>query len=205
MYWRLNRIQYPVYNLGPGMRIGIWAQGCTLKCRDCLSPSLQGAEGGRTIQLKNLCHQIERVSGHYDGITISGGEPFEQYEALMFFCTFIKMQTDLSIYIFSGYRLEELLLHHSDRMFLTNTDFLLDGRYDVRRHEDKNARGSSNQRLYRISNEQAIEETECFSSNKMSVAVLDSGNVFMSGIPKKEDLNSIKNSLLKTGIQLEFQ
>ena len=32
MNWQLNKIQYPLYNLGVGKRIGIWVKGCTLAC-----------------------------------------------------------------------------------------------------------------------------------------------------------------------------
>jgi len=122
----------------------------------------------------------------------------------MFFCTFIKIHSDLNIYVFSGYRLEELLLGNPDRMFLTNMDYLLDGRYDSGKHEDKNARGSTNQRLYKITNGRYREERNHFSSNKISLTVMDSGNVFFSSIPKKNDLCTIEKNLHKDGIQLEF-
>lgn len=48
MNWRLNKIQYPVYNLGPGRRVGIWVQGCDLGCEGCVNQTLWGRGAGAT-------------------------------------------------------------------------------------------------------------------------------------------------------------
>ena len=33
----LSRMHFPVTTLGPGNRIGIWVQGCTIRCPGCVS------------------------------------------------------------------------------------------------------------------------------------------------------------------------
>ncbi|MCF8356722.1 MAG: radical SAM protein [Melioribacteraceae bacterium] len=202
MYWKLNRIQYPIYNLGPGKRIGIWVQGCSHKCKGCLSPSLWSYKGGKNIKIENLLRSIINVSDYFDGITISGGEPFEQYDELIAFCSFIKKKTDLSIFCFSGYTLEEIKKAHPDLLFMVFLDYLLDGRYIIEKHENLNSRGSSNQKLYQfIEGKSTLKDIQLF-SNKWSLSVIGD-RVFMSGIPKKNEIDKIKQFLEKDGIKLE--
>lgn len=202
MYWKLNRIQYPIYNLGPGKRIGIWVQGCSLKCKDCLSPSLWSFDSGKNIGIENLLNSIIDVAEYFDGITISGGEPFEQYEALIAFCSFIKMKTKLTIFCFSGCTLKEIKEKHPDLLFLKYLDYLLDGRYIEEKHESLNSRGSSNQNLYQFIDGMPILQDIQLSSNMWSLSVIND-QVFMSGIPKKNEINKIKQILEKDGIKLE--
>jgi anaerobic ribonucleoside-triphosphate reductase activating protein len=204
MHWRLNRIQYPLYNLGPGDRIGIWVQGCSIKCQGCISPSLWPTDKGRDIKIESLLTQILGSKDYFDGITITGGEPFDQYEALVSFCAFIKQKTQLDIYVFSGYSLKELESKFTDKLFAKFIDYLMAGRYIQKEHEDKNTRGSSNQVLYEFKNGCSIISKKSFQSNHWSIDVSDSNHVFMSGIPKKTDLAAIKESMKNAGIEMEF-
>ncbi|MCD4817168.1 MAG: radical SAM protein [Candidatus Cloacimonetes bacterium] len=202
MYWKLNRIQYPIYNLGSGKRIGIWVQGCSLHCVDCLSPSLWAFDNGKNVKVENLLNSIIDVADFFDGITISGGEPFEQYESLIAFCSFIKMKTKLTIFCFSGYILKEIKEKHADLLFMKYLDFLLDGRYIREKHENLNSRGSNNQNLYHFVDGNAILQKNNSFSKRWSLSVKDN-QVFMSGIPKENELNKIKKILEKEGIKLE--
>ncbi len=122
MNWRLNRIQYPIYNLGPGKRIGIWVQGCSIRCEGCVSKTLWAVDGGRNIDVLELAEKIISVKEYYNGLTISGGEPFDQYEFLITFCAFIKKMTKLNIYCYSGYTIDELSRMHPDRLFIQYMD-----------------------------------------------------------------------------------
>ena len=33
----ISRLHFPVTTLGPGRRLGIWFQGCSIQCRGCIS------------------------------------------------------------------------------------------------------------------------------------------------------------------------
>ncbi len=204
MYWRLNRIQYPVYNLGPGVRIGIWVQGCSLGCKGCISQTLWTKRNGKNVNIAYLVNQIAEVQDCFDGITITGGEPFEQYEALIAFSAFIKKKTKLNIYVFSGFTLKELIEMYPDRLFMRYLDYLLDGRYMQEKHDNQNARGSTNQNLYRFIDGQPILQDELFSSSKWSLYISKEKQVFMTGIPKSTDLENITKELEKVGIKMRF-
>ena len=205
MYLRLNRIQLPIYNLGPGKRIGLWVQGCSIKCNGCINPSLWSNEKGKLIDIESLVNGIYAIGGDYEGITISGGEPFEQYDALIAFCAFLKEKTSLSIFVFTGYYLIELEQKFSDKLFLKYIDYIMDGRFEKELHNDNNTRGSSNQKLYKIVEDSAVLQNNLFKGDRWSVSISNENQLFISGIPKKGELKRISSNLKKLGLQLEFE
>lgn len=205
MNWRLNKIQHPIYNLGPGRRIGIWVQGCTLACAGCVNQTLWSAEGGASVAVADVFNWLVSRADEFDGVTISGGEPFEQYEPLIAFLHLVKQKTALDVYCFSGFYLEELNERFPDRLFYRYLDYLVDGRYVAGRHENRNAKGSSNQTLYRFADGVARLQAEDFSVNQWSLRVGENETIYMAGIPKKSDLNLISRQLAKVGIEKKFR
>ena len=205
MFWRLNRIQYPVYNLGVGKRVGIWVQGCTLACKGCISETLQPETGGQQINIEQLVNEIVKTGQYFDGATITGGEPFQQYEQLIMFSAYLKQKTGLEIYVFSGYYLEELMHKFPDKLFMKYIDYLMDGRYKMDKHDNMNVRGSTNQNLYKFENGKAILQKEYFKTDKFSINVDDSSQVYLSGIPKSNELDQLSDYLNTTGINLIFK
>lgn len=96
---------------GPGGRIVIWAQGCSLNCRDCWNPSKQQHDKGMTISVGELSSWVVRISARtsFDGITLSGGEPMEQAAAVAELLGMLHNHSpNLSIGLFSGYSEREL-------------------------------------------------------------------------------------------------
>jgi anaerobic ribonucleoside-triphosphate reductase activating protein len=81
---RLNKAHYPVTVLGHGRRIGLWLQGCSIGCPGCCSRDTWAADEGRRMPIEDAVAWCRHVSEGrpLDGITISGGEPFEQADAL---------------------------------------------------------------------------------------------------------------------------
>ena len=80
----LSKLHFPITALGPGRRIGLWLQGCSIRCSGCMSRD--------TWEFSDESHRVEvlleRVTpwlAEADGITISGGEPFDQPEGLLSF------------------------------------------------------------------------------------------------------------------------
>ena len=70
---------------GPGMRCVIFFQGCPLRCLYCQNPDTQCFEGGRDMSIAELMRTIERTRPYFGpegGVTLSGGEPLAQPEAV---------------------------------------------------------------------------------------------------------------------------
>lgn len=80
----LNKAHYPVTALGPGRRIGLWLQGCALSCPGYVSRDTWAFAEDRSLPLPALLSWCQDVASlGLDGVTISGGEPFAQPEALL--------------------------------------------------------------------------------------------------------------------------
>lgn len=137
--------------LGPGRRYVIWTQGCFRRCFRCASPELQPIEQGFSIDIEMLAKQITD-SIDIDGITISGGEPFLQSKELSILLSAVyKVRPELTIILFTGYKLEEL---NTDdfKSVLSFVDVLIDGVYIDKLNDNKGLRGSSNQTIHFLSN-----------------------------------------------------
>lgn len=202
--WHINRIQYPVYNLGEGKRLAIWVQGCNLGCKGCISKSLWNTTNGKKLDILDLAFKIEQIQSHFDGISITGGEPFQQYKSLMAFCAYVKKRTDLSIQVYSGYYLEELKELYPDLLFLHYLDWLIDGRYEQAFHSTDNSKGSTNQSIYKIEQGTAMLMGNYVSSNKWSLHVSDDLTINLTGIPKEGELKDIEQQLGNLGIAIKF-
>jgi anaerobic ribonucleoside-triphosphate reductase activating protein len=205
MNWQLNKIQFPVYNLGEGKRIGIWVQGCNLGCNGCVNKTLWNTTGGKNISVVDVFNWVIERQNDFDGITISGGEPFQQYEQLIAFLHLIKTKTNLTVHCFSGYYLNELQEQFPDKLFLKYIDTLVDGRYIEEQHENSNLKGSANQSIYKVIETVPVKQNKSKASTKWSVNVSNENEIYMAGIPKKNELKTLCNELAEVGIQKTFR
>ena len=133
---------------GPGLRYVVFTQGCPHHCKGCHNPQTHSFEGGFLLSAEAALDQLQE-NPLLSGITLSGGEPFEQAEAL---CALAEGARALgkNVMTYTGYVFEELLARRdawTDRL-LELTDMLVDGPYkEELRDLELQFRGSSNQRL----------------------------------------------------------
>src|SRR3954462_8149149 len=115
----LNKAHWPVTVLGPGRRVGLWVQGCTLHCRGCVSQDTWPKDSTKRIAVAELVAWCKRVTeGKLDGVTISGGEPFEQPAGLQALLAALHRwrddaALDFDILCYSGYPLKTLERKHA--------------------------------------------------------------------------------------------
>lgn len=94
---------------GPGERVVVWLQGCDLRCPGCWNPFSHGFDGSRDKPVDEVGEWILSCQG-VEGVTFSGGEPFQQAADLRSLCEYIKLRRPgLSIGVFSGYTVNELV------------------------------------------------------------------------------------------------
>lgn len=121
------------YTNGPGKRTVIWVQGCTLRCKGCFNAPLQPHEKRHLVEPLGFADIIatQCTENECEGITITGGEPFQQAAALNIFSKRIK-EHGLTVVCFSGYRKETLLFSTcSDvRDLIRSVDILIAGPYN---------------------------------------------------------------------------
>jgi len=136
---------------GPGVRSVVWVQGCTIGCPGCFNPHTHPHEGRRLIDPKRLGWKLAEEPD-IDGVTISGGEPFEQSVACSILAAAVRKR-GLSIMVFSGYSLAQLQ-QSSDlavSQFLAEIDVLVAGPY-IRSKSliGHSWRASANQTVHRL-------------------------------------------------------
>jgi anaerobic ribonucleoside-triphosphate reductase activating protein len=134
---------------GPGQRFAVWVQGCTIRCSGCFNPHLWGVRGGTATSVEALVDQV--LAADVEGVTLLGGEPFEQAPALARFAAEVR-ERGLSVMTFTGYdreRLEGADAPAGARDLLNATDLLVDGLYDSARPDlARPWVGSTNQRFH---------------------------------------------------------
>ncbi len=118
------------YANGPGKRIVIWVQGCTILCNGCFNPTLQPHIARTLVKPETFAADIVKlcIDNECEGITLTGGEPFQQSQALGFFVKVIK-ENNLSVVCFSGYTADELLnsTNLNVKTLIKNVDILIAG------------------------------------------------------------------------------
>ncbi len=136
---------------GPGVRAVIWTQGCTLACRGCFNPQTHAAAApGHPVDA--LADELARRAR--DGVTLTGGEPFQQWDAVAaLLCAVRARRSGLSVLVFTGYSLAELHRTRPDAAdMLQLVDVLVAGRYVDRRQQDAvPLLGSANQTVHLLS------------------------------------------------------
>lgn len=156
---RINRVHFPVTALGPGTRLGIWFQGCSLACPGCMSRDTWSTTEGFDTTVRDLAQLWRRaVVAGADGLTVSGGEPLEQpggLAALLSAVTEVRAELtrpggpaagrELDVLVYTGYDEEELDADRSAAV--AGADVLITGRFDVSAPTRLIWRGSANQRM----------------------------------------------------------
>lgn len=131
---------------GPGIRMTIFMQGCPHHCPGCHNSQTHDPNGGRVVSVDEVIEQM-RNNPLLDGITFSGGEPFEQKEAVFQIAKEAKA-LGLNVWCYTGWTWEELVQFHENLRALAYIDVLVDGRFELeQRTLSLPWRGSANQRV----------------------------------------------------------
>ena len=199
----ISRVHFPVTTLGPGRRLGIWMQGCSIRCPGCISADTWAAGRG-VVALPELCTQIAPWLDEADGITISGGEPFDQPDALAALLAALRMRTPADVLVYSGHPFEAIAGHVARMVGLI--DALITDPYLADAPQSQALRGSDNQRLHCLT---PLGETRfgVLGDAPLEHAVLDvmfddDGSVWLTGIPRREDWQRLQRRLASMSTKL---
>lgn len=157
---RLSGIIEESISNGPGLRLVVFAQGCKHHCAGCHNPSSHDFEGGYDLSIGELL-KLMAENPLLDGITLSGGDPFEQ--ALGFgLLAKAARASGYHVTTYTGYTFEQLLNRRQVSpeigLLLEETDLLIDGPFQIAcKNELLLFRGSENQRLIDVKQSLALE------------------------------------------------
>lgn len=135
---------------GPGIRLTVFVQGCPHHCPGCHNPDTHDPMGGYDCALQKIFDAFD-ADPLLRGITLSGGEPFEQAAGLLPLAQAVRRRGK-DVVAFSGYTFEELLEKGKNEPavieLLSLCFMLVDGRFvQSQRDLSLRFRGSRNQRL----------------------------------------------------------
>ena len=199
----LSKVHFPITVLGPGRRIAIWFQGCSIRCPGCMSRDTW-ASARTTMPVASLVGDLATWLCEADGVTISGGEPFDQPEALAALVEGLRCANVGSILVYSGYSFD--ILQEQRAHVLADIDVLISEPFDAERCEPALLRGSANQRVHCLTAKGtamwrlAEEEAAARSARLDVIADLD-GSLWIAGVPQPGDLDRLGNRLGLVGIR----
>jgi len=193
---------------GPGNRYVFWVQGCPHACKSCFNPDTWGFKKNHQVSTVDLA--IEILRSNSDGLTISGGEPMSQPDALL---ELLKLLHDSEknllglpkgIICFTGFLIEELVGAAAE--CLEYIDLLIDGRYVEQLRYTSGLAGSSNQRFHFSSlpgrGESRLQRSEILIDQAVEVHIddIDPSIIRVTGFP------SIDRTFLKRhGLRVESE
>lgn len=199
----ISRVHFPVTSLGPGLRLGIWFQGCSIRCSGCISMDTWDASKPKST-VAELLQSLEGYLTCAQGITISGGEPFDQPEALISLLQSLRERVGpgVDVLVYTGHprsHLEDTL-----RQVPGCIDALISDPYERETPQTLALRGSDNQILNlltplghrRLAEYQRRRTAE---DDRLDFQVDGQGGVWLAGIPRRGDLERLKRAVGNQG------
>jgi anaerobic ribonucleoside-triphosphate reductase activating protein len=177
--------------IGPFNRNAIWLCGCSKRCVGCLDSNSERNEG-EWVSIDKLA-KILTVGEAIEGITISGGEPFEQIDGLYELLIKIKdLRDDFGIIVYTGWMIHELykLKDKKVKGILSMIDMLIDGEYKNVLNDNRALVGSSNQNIILLTNRYKSILEKYYGVNakrRIEVRITHKG-MQMIGVPTKDSI-----------------
>ena len=209
---RISRVHHPVRTLGFGSRVGVWVQGCSIGCHGCVSADTWDPDGAREVPVETVLEYIRSLTpSTVDGVTISGGEPFEQPDELLDLLLGIKQLADernggeeLDILCYSGFSLARLSREFPT--ILNQLDALIPGPFVESLPTALIWRGSANQDLVVLSQlgearyNQYVDHIP--TRPPMQVEV-DEAGIWWIGIPRRDDMERLRQRMETMGVVID--
>lgn len=140
------RIAYSTSVDGVGLRNSLYVSGCNIHCKGCHNKQWWPINSGKEMEIEDVYQNLNTDDFN---ISILGGEPLLQYEAVTELCRLIKSRTKKTIWLWTGFEMKQIQDRFPD--LLNYVDVVVDGPF---KEELKDLslcfRGSSNQKIYSI-------------------------------------------------------
>lgn len=196
----ISRLHYPIQALGPGRRVGVWLQGCSIRCPGCVSVDTWPAGWGRT-EMAAVLAVLETWAYAADGLTVTGGEPFDQEDALRELLRGWRDMSGTDVLVFTGHVLDRVSPWLARNPGLI--DALVTGPYDRDAPQTLALRGSDNQRLHVLTSLgtrlATYERLATAQDRRLDVMFDADGSVWLVGIPAAGDLARFRRAMHEAG------
>jgi len=149
-------------------------------------------KGGALVAPAELAARVPVAD--VEGVTLLGGEPFEQALALAHFASYVR-ERGMSVMVFTGHQREDLerSLLPGVRDLLAQTDLLVDGPYIAERTDRRRPwAGSTNQRFHFLSDRyRHLEQQLATLPDRIELRVAPTGEVTVNGWAPVDQLDDL--------------
>lgn len=163
---------------GPFLRSAVWVRGCSIRCAGCINPHLFEG-GGAGVDSQALAQEIR--GANVEGLTLLGGEPFDQADPCAELAEHIQ-DSEMGVITFTGHEYRHLRSGPPPwRRLLAATDLLVDGPYLQRDSETQRSLvGSANQRFVHLTKRYRSFDPASH-PNRLDVRISPSGETHLAG------------------------
>lgn len=179
---------------GPGRRYALWVQGCPIRCVGCCNPDMLPFTEKTRRTPEDIAREV--LASGVEGISVLGGEPFEQAEGLAALARLVK-SAGLSVMIFTGHTLEALRARNDPHTsaLLSHTDLLVDGPYDqTKRTTGRRWVGSTNQTMHFLTDRYRPDDPVFSEPNHLEIK-MKGGRITLNGWPVDGARTKVTNKL----------
>lgn len=200
----IARVRHPVHTLGPGVRAGIWTQGCQLACDGCVARDTWPADPAAEVPLSEVLDWIQGLAD-LDGVTVSGGEPLDQPGDLRSLLEGIRGlgRPSLDVLLFTGRTLRAAERAYPDLLSLV--DAVVAGPFRRDQPTDHPLMGSANQELAMLTplGHARYGALPVARRRPVQATIGGDGRLHSVGIPNPGDLVRLREAALVRGFDIE--
>lgn len=166
---------------GPGVRAVVWTQGCRLACPGCFNPATHDFVPS-TADRDPAALAYELADPSVDGLTVSGGEPLDQWTATIELLESWRQIHSGTTLLLTGYTLAQLRASRGGEVeeLTRRLDVLIAGPYREAERLAEGLRGSANKRTYLFSDRHTSQEIDAIPPAE--VIIDPAGRVTYSGV-----------------------
>ena len=150
---KYNSIRTMDISNGPGIRVSIFVQGCSIHCKGCFNKVAWDFNAGKDFTNDTIQHILDLAnSPHIKGLSILGGEPLAEpnidgVEALI--TAFKNRYKDKDVWLWTGYKYKDF--NNKQKKVVNKVDTFIDGPFEESLKDlSLLYRGSSNQVVHKV-------------------------------------------------------
>jgi anaerobic ribonucleoside-triphosphate reductase activating protein len=156
----------------------LWVQGCSIGCGGCFNPSTHNE--GLTDDRFSVSDLVDWVLAQsVDGLTISGGEPFQQLAGIIELARTVRL-AGLSVIVLTGFTSTQVRALVEEQDLKECFDVVLAGPYRTSLHVAASLRGSMNKEYLFFSDVYSQKDFETVP--EAEVLIEADGTVLVTGI-----------------------
>jgi anaerobic ribonucleoside-triphosphate reductase activating protein len=199
---RISRLAAPITALGPGIRVAVWVQGCTIGCAGCASVDTWDAAGGTSWDVAVLAdHLVDTaITVGAEGLTITGGEPFQQADAVAALIDAVRERWDADVLLFTGYAASAA--RRVSPVLWSRLDMAIAGPYRRDRPSAHPLLGSANQTVEALTDRGATLLHPIADGATHLQVTESAGALHIVGMPSPGDLPRLRRMLAERGVRL---